>query len=89
MLSKILIANKTDSIEDDNKPIIEFVKSKTRKLFKYQKLAKLRKKLSKNGNSFKFHTKKAGLSFLTLNTRIAFNYLWLVFTKTSISNILI
>ena len=33
------------------------------------------KKLSKSGNLLKFDTKKVGLSFLTPNTKTAFNYL--------------
>ena len=51
--------------------------SKSEKL-KGEKLAKS-KKASKNKNSPNFGTKKTGSSFLTSNTRITFNYLWLVF----------
>ena len=58
--------------------------SKTRKLSKSQKSAKSEKKLSKNGNLFNFDAKENGPSFLTPNTRTAFNYLWLAFTKALI-----
>ena len=42
------------------------------------------KKPSKNRNSPIFDTKKTGPSFLTSEIRIAFNRLWLAFTKTLI-----
>ena len=42
------------------------------------------KKLSKSRNSLKFIVKKGKSSFLTFNTRTAFNYLWLAFIKASI-----
>ena len=51
--------------------------------WKGQKLAKS-KKLLKSGDSFDFGTIKAGPSFLTLDTRTAFDYLWLTFTKAPI-----
>ena len=59
-------------------------KLKSKKLFKSQYLAKSRKMLSKKKNLPNFNTKKAGLNFLIFNTKIIFNYLWLVFTKTLI-----
>ena len=51
---------------------------------KFQKLAKLRKKLSKKKNLLNFNAKKTGLSFLTFDTKIVFNCLWLIFIKVSI-----
>ena len=58
---------------------------------KSQKLSKSGKsegeksrKLSKSRNSPNFDVTKAGPNFLTPATRIAFNYLWLVFTKAPI-----
>ena len=57
---------------------------KIKKLSKSQKSAKSRKKLLKSGNLPNFDTKKKGLNFLTLNIKMAFNYLWLVFTKALI-----
>ena len=40
--------------------------------------------MSKNGNLSNFNTKKNGPSFLTSDTRMAFNHLQLAFTKASI-----
>ena len=57
---------------------------KLRKLFKSQKLAKLGKKLLKNGNLPNFGITEARPKFLTLDTKITFNYLWLIFIKTPI-----
>ena len=51
---------------------------------KSQNLAKSRKKLIKSGNSTNFNTIEDGPKFLILDTRIAFNCLWLVFIKASI-----
>ena len=59
-------------------------KSKNKKMFKSQNSAKSRKKLSKSRNSTNFGTIKAKPKFLIPNTRMAFNHLWLVFTKASI-----
>ena len=56
--------------------------SKSRKS-KSEKLAKS-KKLSKSKNLPKFYAKKAEISFLTPDARIAFNYLQLAFTKAPI-----
>ena len=42
------------------------------------------KNLSKSENLPKINAKKIGSGFLTLDARIIFNYLWLVFTKTLI-----
>ena len=66
----MLAINKVDSVEGSNKLI-----EKYEKLSKTEKLAKLRKKLLKSENSPNFNDKKNGLSFLTPNTRIVFNYL--------------
>ena len=57
---------------------------KSEKLFKSQKSAKSRKKLSKSGNLSNFTITKAGLKFLTSNTNTAFNYLQLAFIKALI-----
>ena len=50
-------------------------KSKSEKPSKSRNLAKLEKKLSKNGNLTNFNATKAGPKFLTPNTRTAFNHL--------------
>ena len=82
----MLITNKIDSIEGDNKLIKKFIKpknkklfkskkSKSEKLFKSQSLAKLRKKLSKNRNLPNFNIKKTRPSFLISNTKTTFNHL--------------
>ena len=91
---KMLAADKIGGIKSGNEIIEKLVKSKTGKLSKSQKLSKLRKskseklakskKPSKYGNSPKFVAKKAGLSFLTSDTKTTFNYLWLAFTKALI-----
>ena len=57
---------------------------KLRKLFKSQKLAKSGKKLLKSENLPNFGITEARRKFLTLDTKITFNYLWLIFTKTPI-----
>ena len=57
---------------------------KSEKLSKFRKLAKSGKKLLKSKNSFNFDTKKNGPSFLTLNAKMIFNRLWLVFIKVLI-----
>ena len=66
-------------------------KSKGQKLAKSQKLSKSRKskgkkskKPSKSGNSPSFDATEAGPSFLTPDTKISFNCLWLAFTKALI-----
>ena len=59
-------------------------KSKSKKMFKSQNLAKSRKKLSKSENSTNFDAIRAGSKFLILNTRKTFNYLQLAFTEVSI-----
>ena len=69
-------------------------KLKSQNLFQPQKLSKsekLRKKnltksknLSKSWNSLNFGVTEAGHSFLILDARIAFNHLWLAFTKAPI-----
>ena len=59
-------------------------KLKSKKMSKSWNLAKLRKKLSKSRNSTNFDAIKNGSKFFTLNTRIAFNRLWLAFTEALI-----
>ena len=81
----VLVANKIGSIEGNHKFIKKCRKLlKTGKLFKSWKSAKSKKKLSKSENLSNFDVKKNGPSFITLNTRIAFNYSWLTFTKAPI-----
>ena len=83
--NKVLATNKLGDIKGDDKSIEICRKlSKTRKLFKSQKSAKSEKKLSKSGNLSNFDAKENGLSFLTPDAKMAFNYLWLAFTKTPI-----
>ena len=85
---EVLAANKISGIKDSDELIEKYRKllkigklsksqelSKTRKLFKSQKLAKLRKELSKNENLPNFNIKENKPSFLTPNTRMAFNHL--------------
>ena len=57
---------------------------KDEKLSKSQKLAKLKKKLSKSGNLPHFNAKENEPSFLTFNTKMAFNRLQLAFIKAPI-----
>ena len=64
---------------------------KSKKLKKLSKLRKLKseksaksKKPLKIGNLLKFHTKEARPSFITLDAKMAFNCLWLTFTKAPI-----
>ena len=59
-------------------------KSKKEKMSKPQNLTKLEKKLSKSENSTNFDAIEDGSKFLTPNTRITFNPLWLAFTKAPI-----
>ena len=61
--------------------IIEFTK-KLRKL-EDSKIFKS-KKLSKSENLAKINIKKPELSFLILDAKIVFNYLWLIFIKIPI-----
>ena len=81
VINKMLIASEVDYIENSNKLIENFVKLKTRKLFKLknlfkpQNLAKFGKKLSKNRNLSNFDIKKIELSFLTSNAKTTFNCL--------------
>lgn len=56
---------------------------KLKKLFKFQKLLKS-KKLSKSENLLKINTKKVRLSFLSLDTKMVFNNLWLIFIEAQI-----
>ena len=59
-------------------------KSKGQKLSEFQKSVKSGKNLSKSWNSPNFDVKDDGLSFLTPKERVAFNCLWLAFTKAPI-----
>ena len=61
----------------------KFGKSKNQKLSKSRKLA-MSKKPSKSGNLPNFDAKDSGPSFLTPKARVAFNCLWLTFTKALI-----
>ena len=60
MANKMLVANKIDSIKDDNKFIKKFIKSKAKKLFKLKKLSKSKKlsKLKKLKSEKLFKSKK-------------------------------
>ena len=59
-------------------------KSKSEKISKSRNLAKLRKRLSKSENSTNFNAMEARPKFLTPNTKITFNCLWLAFTEAPI-----
>ena len=94
--NKVLATNKVGDVEGGNELIEKYRKlSKTGKLPKSQKLSKSRKsakskkKLSKSGNLPNFDAKENRPSFLTLNTRTAFNYLQLASPKLRFFNILI
>ena len=83
--NEILAANEVDGVKRGDESIKKYEKlSKTRKLSKSQKSAKLGKELSKNWNLPNLNTKKNGPSFLTPNTKTAFNHLRLAFTKAPI-----
>ena len=85
VLLQVFAADKVGGVEDDDKLIEKCGKLlKTRKLSKSQKLAKSRKELSKSENLPNFDAKKNKPSFLTLDTKTAFNYLWLAFIKALI-----
>ena len=58
-------------------------KSKSKKTFESQNLAKLEKKLSKSGNSTNFDATEDGSKFLTLDTKTALNH-WLAFIEIPI-----
>ena len=66
--------SKTGKLSEDLK-LFKLRNSEGKKLSKSQKLAKLEKKLSKDGNLSNFSIKKNESSFLTPNTRTAFNWL--------------
>ena len=59
-------------------------KSKSEKTSKSQNSAKSRKKSLKSGNSTNFDATEDGPKFLTPNTKTAFDYLRLAFTKAPI-----
>ena len=83
--NKKFTANKVSGNKGGNESIEKYRKlSKIRKLSKSQKSAKSGKKLSKSRNLSNFSAKKNEPSFLILNARIAFNCLWLAFTKALI-----
>ena len=67
--------NKFNISSNDMKYAKKLKKSKNKKLFKSQNLAKSGKRLLKNKNSSNFGIKKIKLNFLTSNTKTAFNYL--------------
>ena len=58
-----------------NQKLCKLGKLKSEKLFKFQNLAKLKKKLLKSGNLLNFNTKKTDPSFLTFDNKIIFNNL--------------
>ena len=83
--NEVLATNEVGSIEDGDESIKKCEKLlKTGKLSKSQKLAKSRKELSKSENLPNFDAKKNEPSFLTPNTKTAFNHLRLAFTKAQI-----
>ena len=79
MTFKWLKANNSENDRFDNndskKIARKLGKLKSEKLFKFQKLAKSRKRLSKNRNLSHFSTKKTRPSFLTFGIKKTFNYL--------------
>ena len=87
--NKVLVVDEVGSIEGSDESIEKYEKLlKTRKLSKSgnskgKKSAKV-KKPSKSRNSPNFDAIKAGPSFLTPKARLAFNRLWLAFTKAPI-----
>ena len=96
LITKVFAANEASSIESDDELIKKSGKlletrklsklgnSKSKKLFKFWKLAKSGKKLSKSENSSNFNAKKNGPSFLIPKAKVAFNRLQLIFTKAPI-----
>ena len=76
------IAKKSGKLKSQNLSKLKNLKGE--KLSKSQKSAKLRKKVSKSGNSLNFGAIKARPKFLTSDTRITFNCLWPAFIKASI-----
>ena len=84
---RVFAADKTGNVEGGcrSKHVKPKVgRSKNKKLFKSQKSAKSRKKLSETRNSPNFDAKNNELSFLTPEARAAFNCLWLTFIKALI-----
>ena len=67
-----------------SKKLFKSKKSKSEKTFKFQNSVKSGKKLSKSGNLINFNTTEDGPQFLTLNTKTAFNHLWLAFIRAPI-----
>ena len=67
-----------------SKKLSKLEKLKSKKTSKFQNLAKLGKKLSKNGNSTNFDVTETRPKFLTFNAKTAFNYLQLAFIKAPI-----
>ena len=80
----MLAANKISSTKSSDELIEKSGNLKGKKLSKSQKSVKPGKKLSKSGNLPNFNAKKNISSFLTLEGRVALNYLWLIFTKAPI-----
>ena len=75
IINKVFIINKLSGIKSNNKLIKKFVEPKTKKLFKSQKLAKLKKKLLKSGNLPNFKAKKNRSSFLIFKAKSICNCL--------------
>ena len=74
--NELLASNKISGVKGGDKSIEKYEKLlKAGKLSKSQKSAKSRKELSKSGNLPIFHTKENRQSFLTPDTKMAFNYL--------------
>ena len=95
IVNEVLAANEIGGVEGSDELIEKGGKLlKTEKLSKGLKLSKSgnskgtksakSKKLLKSRNSSNFDTKKVGPSFLTFKARVAFNHLWLAFTKAPI-----
>ena len=71
----MLIINKINGVKNDDELIKKFIKPKAKKIFKLQKLANLRKKLSKSRYSLNFKIKKSRFSFLIFKNKMTFNCL--------------
>lgn len=90
MLKTIVLLEKSISKQlgvDDNKVNKFNINKKIIKKsgnLKAQKLAKPKKKQSKSRNLPKFDAKRAGLSCVTFDAEMAFNYLQLTFNNTLI-----
>ena len=81
--------NGFDISGNDAEHIKESGKSKSKKMSKSQNLAKSGKKMSKSWNWTNLNAIEARPKFFTLDTRTAFDCLWLAFTKAPKCHILI